>query len=136
MDPSDSIPLIFLTHFQEARLQEMQDLADISDTLDLQYFQATISNPQLIAEMDRQRQRVINAQLQLDRMVMQSSTNWSPAQIEDAIRYLEFYQSQTIISRWIKLCKSVNDLLTQVQYLRSQNELVQKQLTEPKKIKK
>jgi hypothetical protein len=76
---------------------------------------------------------VIKAQIQLDRMVLQPSSDLSPPQIRDVLWSLEAYQNQAIISKWARSRTTIADLITQIQYLRSQNELIQKQLKEDRK---
>jgi hypothetical protein len=85
MNTSDGMALMFPVHFQEAQLQEVQDSIKFADTSDVCYFQTTTNNPQFIAEIDCQRQIVIKAQIQLDRMVLQPSSDLSPPQIRDVL---------------------------------------------------
>jgi hypothetical protein len=136
MDATESMPLAFLAHFQESRLKEMRNLVECTDTPDLEYLQVTSNNPRLTEEMDRQYRRFLDAQNRLDRAFVESYTTWTPAQVNDFVHCLELYQNQTVVSRWVNAHKAVADLSTQIMYLKSENESLQKSAMETRKVTK
>jgi hypothetical protein len=136
MDSSDATALVFLAHFQESRLKETKQQVESTDTRDCDYLRVSMNNPLLSAEMDKHRRAMTQHQNDLDRLFVQTNTTWTQKMIAEFIHGLELYQDQPTVSRWIRAWKAVNDLSTQILYIRTQNEELRKRATETKRVKK
>jgi hypothetical protein len=121
LDQADSLPLVFMAHFQEARVQEMQTFVEFPDNSDYEYHRCTSNNPTISGEIDRLREQCAQLQHEIDTFVIEAF-GAPPAVAESYLRELELYDNCEEVSKYTQAVREIEDLEVQIQYMKSENE--------------
>jgi hypothetical protein len=121
LDQADSLPIVFMAHFHEARVQELQTLVTFTDSPDYEYHRFTSNNPAIGSEIERLREQCAQLQHEIDSYVIR--TLGAQATVAEAyLRELELYANQDEVSKYTQAMREIEDLEVQIQYMKAENE--------------
>jgi hypothetical protein len=118
----EGVSLVLMAHFQEARLKELQNQIETTDSRDSDYFRATVENhavPALIAgrRQDYQKEQILACKPFFDEDALKL---WTGA--------IEIWHCQEELTRARIAAKETEDLRMQLQSLTNQNTALSQKL--------